>query len=150
MRLEFPANLRSRMHRDLVAAERREIGGVLMGEELAPGHFRIVDFSVDSESGSSVHFVRRPDHHREALEAFFARTGSEFSRFNYLGEWHSHPSFPALPSSQDITAMQRLVEGEEGIDFSVLLIVRRRRRQILDYSALLFQRGGHKSEVDIV
>jgi [CysO sulfur-carrier protein]-S-L-cysteine hydrolase len=150
MRLEFPAPLRSRMRRDLLAAGRREIGGVLMGEQLIPGHFRIIDFSVDSKSGGGAHFVRRPEHHREALEAFFARTGSEFSRFNYLGEWHSHPSFPPVPSHQDVNAMHRLVEEEQEINFSVLLIARTRWRFLLEYSVLLFQRGGHKSEVDLV
>lgn len=149
MRLEFPALLRSRMRRDLAAARRREIGGVLMGEQLTPGHFRLVDFSVDSKSGGGAHFVRRPEHHRKALVTFFARTGSEFSRFNYLGEWHSHPSFLALPSQQDIFAMQRLVEEEPEINFSVLLIVRSRWRLMLECSATLFQRGGFQSEVEI-
>ncbi|HRX72915.1 MAG TPA: Mov34/MPN/PAD-1 family protein [Hyphomonas sp.] len=150
MRLEFPAPLRSRIRRDLVAAGRREIGGVLMGEQLAPGHFRIVDFSVDPRSGGGAHFVRRPEYHREALEEFFARTESEFDRFNYLGEWHSHPSFPTIPSQQDVNAMHCLVEHEQEISFSVLLIVRTRWRFMLDYSALLFQRGGYKSKVTFV
>ena len=149
MQLEFPAPLRSRMRRDLVRAGRREIGGILMGEQLSPGHFAIADFSVDSKSGGGAHFVRRPEHHREALEAFFARTSSDFSRFNYLGEWHSHPSFAALPSREDIMTMHLLVEEEPEIDFSVLLVVRTRWRFMLELSALLFQRGGHRSEVQV-
>jgi [CysO sulfur-carrier protein]-S-L-cysteine hydrolase len=148
MRLEFPASLRSRMRKNLIAAGRREIGGVLMGEQLAPGEFRLVDYSVDSTSGSGAHFVRRPEHHREALEAFFERTG-DYSRFNYVGEWHSHPSFAAYPSRSDIEAMCRIVEDEPEIDFSVLLITRTRWRFKLECSALLFQRGGHVSEVHL-
>lgn len=149
MRLEFPKPIRKRVMRELVAAGRREIGGVLMGEQIAPGNFRLADFSVDRDSGSGTHFVRRPAHHREALEDFFKRTGSDFSRFNYLGEWHSHPSFPALPSIIDINAMHRVVE-EPGIGFSVLLVVRTRYRFMLECSARLFQSGGFESEVEIV
>lgn len=150
MRIEFPRHLRSRMRRQLILAGRREIGGVLMGEQLAPGHFRIIEFTTDSNNGSDCHFLRRPEHHREALEAFFVRTGSDFRRFNYLGEWHSHPSFPVKPSQPDVNAMRQLVEDEPDIDFSVLLIVRCRWRLRLESCAFLFQRGGYQSEVEIV
>jgi hypothetical protein len=34
-------------------AGRREIGGILMGEQVAPDHFRIVDFSVDDTTGTA-------------------------------------------------------------------------------------------------
>ena len=149
MRIEFPRHLRSRMRRQLIAAGPREIGGVLMGEQLAPGHFRIVEFSTDADNGSNRHFVRRPEYHREALEAFFTRTGSEFCRFNYLGEWHSHPSFSVRPSQADVNAMRHLVENEKDINFSVLLIVRCRWWFILEFGAFLFQRGGYQSEVEI-
>jgi hypothetical protein len=42
-----------------------------MGEQVAPDHFRIVDFSIDETTGTAAHFVRSPDHHAEALESFF-------------------------------------------------------------------------------
>jgi [CysO sulfur-carrier protein]-S-L-cysteine hydrolase len=121
-----------------------------MGEQLSAGHFRIVDYSVDTKSGSTARFVRRPEHHREALEAFFQKTGANYSRFNYLGEWHSHPCFPARPSDQDMSAMLALVEEEDGIPFSVLLIVKTRWYLNLEFSALLFQRGGFIGEVRFV
>lgn len=138
------------MRHELVAAGRCEIGGILMGQQLSRGHFRIVDFSVDPERGGSGHFIRHPEYHREVLEAFFERTSSEFLRFNYLGEWHSHPSFPVFPSEKDVDAMKCLVEEEHGIDFAVLLIARTRWRFLLDYAAVLFQQGGYTSEVDFV
>ncbi len=150
MQLEFAQAVKSRLKGHLLAARRMEIGGVLMGEQIAPGHFRIVDFSVDTKSGDSSRFIRRPEHHREALDAFFAKTEADYSRFNYLGEWHSHPSYEARPSHQDVAEMRTLVEEEDGIPFSVLLIVRTRWCIKLDYSALLFQRGGHIQEVSFV
>lgn len=125
----------------LKRAGKREIGGVMMAEQISEGHFRIVDFSVDEATGSVAHFVRSPEHHRLALSSFFDRTGSDYTRFNYLGEWHSHPSYPAMPSSQDIASMQDLVEGERGITFATLMIVKRTLFWRFECSALLFQRG---------
>ncbi|WEX85817.1 Mov34/MPN/PAD-1 family protein [Sinorhizobium garamanticum] len=112
------------MKQALRRAGSREIGGVLMGQELAVGHFAVVDFSLDEISGARAHFVRDVEHHRKALEEFFDRTGHNYQSFNYLGEWHSHPSFPARPSVPDLCSMQDLVDGERGIEFAVLLIVK--------------------------
>lgn len=150
MQIEFPRPLRTRMRRLLIDAGKREIGGILMAEEVGDGHFRLADFSVDLASGNRARFCRRPEHHDEALDAFFATTGADYARFNYLGEWHSHPSFPAIPSAQDAASMAGLVEAESSIPFSVLLIARTRWRYRLDMTAQLFQRGGFRSEVEIV
>jgi integrative and conjugative element protein (TIGR02256 family) len=120
-----------------------------MGEQLEPGRFRIVDFSVDSISGSYAHFVRSPEHHQAALDAFFAKTGSDFSRFNYLGEWHSHPNFPTLPSAEDMASMADLVNGERNITFAVLMIVRLKWLTVLDASALVFGRHAQPAPVKL-
>lgn len=151
MQLTISPECRARFKTALRRAGRREIGGVLMGEQLAPGQFQIIDFSVDDKTGTNAHFVRSPDMHQKALEDFFARTGNDFRRFNYLGEWHSHPSFPAIPSSTDIQAMENLINGERNIAFSVLLILRLRMWLKLDMSATLFTRkegGGQQLGIE--
>jgi len=112
IRVAMQASIRKRMKQALRHAGSREVGGILMGQQLAVGHFAIVDFSLDDISGQDAHFVRDPENHRRALEHFFDQTGHDYQTFNYLGEWHSHPSFPARPSSIDIRSMQDLVEGE--------------------------------------
>jgi [CysO sulfur-carrier protein]-S-L-cysteine hydrolase len=76
------------------------------------------------------------------LEEFFRRTDREFARFNYLGEWHSHPSFGVHPSAQDIVTMTDIVETKgSAIAFAVLLIVRLRWCLWLDHSLTVFARG---------
>lgn len=145
--ISLPSDQRALFRKCLKRAGRREIGGILMGEQVAPDHFRIVDFSVDETSGTAAHFVRSPDHHAEALERFFLRTGSDFRRFNYLGEWHSHPSFPVRPSREDMMSMQGLVDGERDIDFSALVIVRLRCFFLLEAAAYMFVRHRMPSHV---
>jgi integrative and conjugative element protein (TIGR02256 family) len=124
MQILLPVNIKMRLKRLLLCSGSREIGGILMGEEIEDNLFRVVDFSVDAVTGSSAHFVRDAIHHDQELEAFFERTDHNYSRFNYLGEWHSHPLFDVEPSGQDIHSMQGLVDGSRGVDFAVLLIVR--------------------------
>ena len=114
---------------------------MLFAEQLAPGDFRVVDFSLNAHTGSYVTFRRDPELHRQALDDFFHRTGNDFRRFNYLGEWHSHPSFSAHPSLDDIATMTDLVENGEGITFAVLMIVRLRVRFWMDCTFTAFARG---------
>jgi len=145
--ISLPSNQRAQLRKCLRRAGRREIGGILMGEQVAPDHFRIVDFSVDDKTGTAAHFVRSTEHHAEALASFFQKTGSDFKRFNYLGEWHSHPSFPVRPSQEDIMSMQSLVHGERDIDFSVLMIVRLRCFFGLEAAAYMFVRHSGPRDV---
>ena len=141
MRVEFPKPLCERMRKSICAARRREIGGILMAEQLEPGSFRIVDFSVDPITGTSAHFVRSIEHHQQVLADFFEKAGSDYSRFNYLGEWHSHPNHPPVPSSVDVRSMTDLVNGERKIPFAALLIVRARIWRRMECSLTLFQQN---------
>lgn len=149
MRVEIPKSVAARLKRTLWKSGNREVGGVLMAEQIAPSTFRLLDFSLDAESGTPTHFVRNPDHHKKALADFFARTNADFSRFNYLGEWHSHPCFPALPSSTDCQSMFELVDLEKDISFAVLLIVRLRYWVFLECSATLFAKNRTMSSISL-
>ena len=142
MRIELASGLASRLRKALRAAGSREIGGILLAEQLAPAHFRVVEFSLDLYSGSHASFRRDPVVHQKAMEAFFEKTGRDFSRFNYLGEWHSHPAFPVYPSRCDIDTMTDLVEHSRcEITFALLLVVRLRFWVWMDYSLTIFARG---------
>lgn len=149
MQLQLPTEVLRRMRRNLLRSGSREIGGILMGEEIDDQVFQIVDFSVDTSSGTSAQFIRDADEHDEALSAFFERTGGEYGRFNYLGEWHSHPSFSVHPSLQDVHAMQDLVDGSGSVDFAVLFISRLRWYWRFECSAHLFVSGHPPSVVSV-
>lgn len=129
-----------RLERELRHARHREIGGLLLGEHVRDETFRVVDITVQRSGGSAAHFVRDPAQHQAQLDEFFARTGADYTRFNYLGEWHSHPSFEPLPSGQDVATMQSLVERPDtGVNFLVLIIVRLGFMRNVQLSACLFR-----------
>lgn len=109
----------------LRGAGTKEIGGQLFGEQLAPSDFRVTELTIQKRRGSFARFV--VDLFQAAADTvrFFDRTGHRYTRFNYIGEWHSHPSFEVRPSSTDAETMRRLVMDEafRGT-FAILLIVR--------------------------
>jgi proteasome lid subunit RPN8/RPN11 len=113
-----------------------------MGEHLGDEVFRIAEISVQHSGGTSACFVRHPKEHAAYLKEFFERTGHDYTRFNYLGEWHSHPSFEALPSRVDAHTMQSLVcDRTVGVNFLVLLIVRLAQRRKIEVTATAFRAG---------
>ena len=76
------------------------------------------------------------------MDVFFEETGRDFRRFNYLGEWHSHPYFLLHPSQEGVDTMTNLVEHSRAeITFALLLIVRLRLWMWMDYSMTVFARG---------
>jgi len=151
MQIALPSAVRKKICRELSLAGRRETGGLLLAEQLDDqGRFRVVDVTVDPSGGESAYFERRPELHAQALEAFFEKHGNDFGRFNYLGEWHSHPSFPVDPSSTDMRTMQAMVEDAGNIDFAVLMIVRLRMFVMLQVGTYLFIRGQRPQRVEMI
>lgn len=111
-----------------------------MGEHVRDDVFRVVDISVQRSGGSPTHFVRDPASHAAQLQTFFSRTGNDFTRFNYLGEWHSHPAFEPAPSSTDCDSMQSIVEDPGvGVNFLILLVVKLAGRQRIAGTATVFR-----------
>jgi integrative and conjugative element protein (TIGR02256 family) len=142
VKLHLPASEVQRLKAFLRRAGSRESGGLLMGEQLAADEFRVLEFSFSGRSGSIVSFTRDMRSHRSTLEAFFRKTGREFRRFNYLGEWHSHPHFPVAPSGSDMAAMQAIVNDRSvGATFATLLIVRLLENDMLEIGPYLFVPG---------
>ncbi len=142
MELLLSSQLASRLRRELKRRGRREVGGVLMGEHLGAERFRVADLTVQRAAGDAVCFTRNLDEHREQLREFFDRTGRDYTRFNYLGEWHSHPSFTPLPSTVDLQTMQSIVsDSRVGVLFAVLIIVRLDSGRRLHLSACAFAPG---------
>lgn len=139
----LPAEVASRLMAALRRAGQREIGGILMGEYLSPSRFRIAEVTIQRHAGSFAAFLRSVRFALEPLSRFFSRTGHDYQRFNYLGEWHSHPSFVPEPSGPDVRSMLEIVEDPQvGATFAVLMIVRLGTGGALDGTVTIFVPGG--------
>ena len=87
-------------------------------------------------------FVRRLGEALAALKRFFRQTHEEYTRFNYLGEWHSHPSFPVTPSTIDVRSMRSLASDPKvGANFVTLVIVRLRAGAIVGSASVYWPDG---------
>ncbi len=125
MRVRIRADQVKKMSGALERAGEREIGGQLFGEQLAPSLFSVTDLTIQQRRGSVARFVVDLVQALRDAAQFFERTGRDYTRHNYIGEWHSHPSFDVRPSHVDATTMRRLVASTDFQGtFAVLMIVR--------------------------
>ncbi|WP_338834503.1 Mov34/MPN/PAD-1 family protein [Bradyrhizobium septentrionale] len=125
MRLRLPNDQLDLLRDALRRAGTKEIGGQIFGEQLAPSDFLASELTFQKRPGTFARFV--VDLVQAARDAvrFFNRTKHHYQRFNYIGEWHSHPSFEVRPSDVDLNAMRRLVNDPNFQGrFAVLMITR--------------------------
>ena len=122
--LILPPPIQDKIRTALLKAGRHEIGGVLMAEHVGPNEFEVKDLTVH-RCGSVFNFVRAIEEALSRLRTFFDRAQHDYTRFNYIGEWHSHPSFEPVPSPRDDDSMREIVQDQQvGANFVVLLIVK--------------------------
>tara|TARA_R100000935_G_scaffold14778_2_gene29478 strand:- start:2642 stop:3157 length:516 start_codon:yes stop_codon:yes gene_type:complete len=152
MKLRISGDLVAAWQKDLIKAGKREIGGVLFGEQIAEGDFRLVEATRQRFGGGTRdRFHRRGRPARKAIEVLHNIHGGDAERFNYLGEWHSHPSAPALPSIRDqVTMFQLLADQAGAVNFLVLLIVRVNGARALEMGAAAYLASGHRIGCQIV
>jgi hypothetical protein len=151
MKLEISRSDEQKLVSALNRAGKRETGGILMGEHVEPGLFRVSELTVQMQMGSFASFVRLVDSVVVPPRRFFARTGHDYRRFNYLGEWHSHHSFALIPSSRDRESMQEIVlDTRVGARFAVLMLVRLGEKSALELDATVFQPYADPIRVEIV
>lgn len=117
----------------------REVGGILMGEHVEDNTFRITDVTVQEHGGTFATFVRLVEGIVGPLRSFFRATRHQYTRFNYIGEWHSHHSFDLVPSERDRATMVSIIgDPSVGARFVVLLLVRLGDGGLLEHAATVF------------
>lgn len=153
MKILLTDEIADRLVNALRRVGRYETGGILMGERLSDDLFGIKDITIQHQQGNTTVFTRMVRDFLGPLRRFFLTTGRNFERYNYLGEWHSHPSFSLEPSSHDHEAMCAIVDDPcVGANFAVLVIVRLRKstRACLEHSATVYLPGRRMYRAEVV
>jgi proteasome lid subunit RPN8/RPN11 len=149
--LLLPHEVAERLIDALKKAGPKEIGGILMAEHIDEGVFRVRDLTIQRRGGSFATFIRAVQSVIGPLREFFRITNHNYSRFNYIGEWHSHPSFTPVPSPTDHGTMHSIIENPEvGAFFVVLVIVKFNSAQELEGSVTVYQPGGRRYRGQLV
>jgi hypothetical protein len=121
---------------------------MLFGEHVGEDEFRVVEATVAGK-GSVTTFIRTLVEGVAHLDRFFRRTKHEYRRFNYLGEWHSHPSFVLHPSRTDDDTMFEIVnDPTTRARFAVSIILKVQDGQ-LDARAFAYFPGQERQDAQV-
>ncbi len=151
MKIILPGQISAKMTAELQKAGSREIGGILLGEHVNDNEFRISDITIQKIGGGFAFFERLVQEIVRPLKRFFARTHQNYKRFNYLGEWHSHPSFALQPSTTDDCTMEEMIEDMNfGANFIVLMIVRLGPANKLEGAVTIYRNGNGSYPAELV
>jgi hypothetical protein len=141
MSFEFllPSNVAKNLISALKKAGNREIGGILMGEHVSSNRFRIREITIQKHGGALASFIRAIADALGPLTQFFTKTNHNYTQFNYLGEWHSHPLFSPIPSTTDVQSMHDIIGDKNvGANFVILLIARLNDDRTLEATITVF------------
>ena len=138
--LTVPRSQLAKLQVHLMQGGIREIGGWLVAEQTAPGEFERVGLTVDLEAGTRDRFDSLPEPHSEQMDRVLLANRGRTGRIDYIGEWHSHPTFPPIPSNIDLASMTDMVENS-GPSFAALVIVRLMGNASIQATITTFQRG---------
>jgi [CysO sulfur-carrier protein]-S-L-cysteine hydrolase len=140
MQLLIPPDISQQLMDALQQAGQREIGGILMGAHVGPDIFRVKEITIQRKGGTFAAFIRMVEEILAPLLAFFDSTKHDYTKFNYLGEWHSHHSFALAPSVRDHTTMHDLVmDPQFGAHFVLLLLIKPDHHGQLEGSVTVYQ-----------
>ena len=149
MRMRLANDQLEKLKSALARAGTKEIGGQLFGEQLAPSDFLITEVAIQARRGSFARFmVDLVEAGRNALR-FFERTQHQYKRFNYIGEWHSHPSFEVKPSAQDVETMVKLVTDPTFKGSFAMVLIVRLDGDVVSMGAWLFDPQGTMGAIDV-
>lgn len=150
LKLVLPSNISSQIEEALIKAGRREVGGLLMAEHVSTNEFVVRKVTINRQ-GTFASFVRNIHDVWFKLSRFFDQTKHDYSRFNYIGEWHSHPSFAPSPSAQDHLTMREIITDRTiAANFVVLLVVKLGLEQILVGTVHTYLPDGQQKKSELV
>lgn len=148
--LSLPTEVTAQLALALSAAGEKECGGVLMAEHVGHNDFVVRQVTVQ-RAGSFSRFLREIHDALIGLRSFFDRTAHNYKKYNYIGEWHSHPSFPAEPSQKDHVSMREIVQDPDvGATFVVLLVLKLDAKGVLVGSAHTYLKDGVPRRSDLL
>lgn len=151
MKIIVPFHIQEKLVEALQKAGNHEVGGIMMGEHYDIDEFHLTDITIQAENGTVVSFVRLMSQTLSSLKKFFRTTQKNYTRFNYIGEWHSHPSFKPFPSAKDVMSMTEIIEDKKvGANFVVLLVVKLNASNSLEGSTTVFSPNSHFFQCNLV
>jgi len=103
MKIIVPKNIVDSIFGAVEKAGVCEIKGALYAKYISSNCYEIEDVFISKNAGTSFfsNLIIGFSYHRFEKN-YFKKHNNDFKNHNYIGDWHSHPSFECIPSEYDV------------------------------------------------
>ncbi len=131
LQIDMEDNLPEVLYKEAIKHYPNEYGGLLIGRYSDNDRIVMVDSYIlpSKYKSSKVTFDRGTAGLREKLTKFYNATPGLI----YIGEWHTHPDNPAIPSSTDLKAMRKIASHNEVYINNPLLLILSVNKKSFDF-----------------
>jgi len=120
----IPAKITSLIKKHIDKYSPLETKGALFAEHLGDNIFKIDSVYLEPKPGTTTYVKLVVNRVYQAFQnSFHKKHQYHFSKFNYIGDWHSHPLFECIPSSFDVEEVQKDLKNSNA-NFLVQLILK--------------------------
>ena len=120
--LLFPKHLFQKIESALLRHYPKEFGGIFIGYKSLQFQAIVIEDILfpDKYENGEAKFVRHPKSLNERLDVLFKESNG---KTEYIGEFHSHPNAPALPSEIDYKAMTIIAKASKVTTNTPILMI---------------------------
>ena len=140
MEIIIPKKISLKLKKQISKYSPLETKGALFAEDLGNDTFRIDEVYLEPKPGTTT-FVKLfiNQEYVSFQKNYHKLRKNNFSKFNFIGDWHSHPLFECFPSSYDIREVEEDIKKSNAI-FLVQLILKVIKGKLIG-NAFYYTRG---------
>ena len=103
MKIIIQNDVKTKLYEALTKAGINEIKGACFAYNSSPNVFEIEEVYISPVQGTFAFSNLIINYKYKKFERdYFKRHNYDYEKHNYIGDWHSHPSFDCIPSQYDI------------------------------------------------
>lgn len=149
MTIEIPKPISELLKRELEVMNQNETRGSFFAERVNGALFKVNDVYFSKKRGT-FSFIKMliGDEYKKFQKNYHKKYFFEYEKYNYIGDWHSHPSFSCLPSSYDIAeAIDDFKKSNA--NFIIQIIIKIENDKLVG-NAFLYDKYNIASEIELI
>lgn len=149
MKIIIPKLIAAKIYNQVIKYSPNETKGALFAKKISNELFEIDDIYIEKNVGSFA-FVTLINNkkYQKFQKTYHEKNNNDYVRHNYIGDWHSHPSFELNPSSFDIKEVKEDLKASNA-KFLIQIIVKAENENLIG-NAFYFNRKVFAKKIDLI
>ncbi len=149
MKIIIPKKLTKKIFNQVKKGKLNETKGALFARKISDDIFEVDDVYIESKVGSFA-FVELVNNKKYQVyqKSYHKKNGYDYVNHNYIGDWHSHPSFELYPSSYDMAEVKSDLK-KSNAKFLVQVIVKIVNKKLTG-NAFYYDRKNSAKQIELL